>query len=136
MEYKRRPGGTIMEKQEIICDSIAKSANPLSQGIRFGNLIFLSGQLGRNPGTGKLETGVYNQTFRILENLKSLLETEGLTMRDVLKTTIFMVDISKIAEMNKAYGEFFVAPFPTRSCIEVSALGGGAEVEIEVIAGK
>jgi len=125
-----------MEKQEIVCDDIAKLANPLSQGLKFGNLVFLSGQLGRNPGTGKLENGVYNQTVRVLSNLKSLLETEGLSMRDVLKTTIFMADISKVAEMNKAYGEFFAAPFPTRSCIEVSALGGGAEVEIEVIAGK
>ena len=125
-----------MERREIICDSIAKSANPLSQGIKFGNLLFLSGQLGRNPDTGKLETGAYEQTRRVLSNLRELLKTEDLSMDDVLKTTIFIVDISKVAEMNRAYGEFFSAPFPARSCVEVSTLGGGAEVEIELIAGK
>lgn len=125
-----------MKRQEIICNGIAKSANPLSQGVKFSDLVFLSGQLGRNPDTGKLETGIYEQTLRALSNLKALLETEGLTMGDVLKTTIFIADISKIAEMNKAYGEYFSSPFPARSCVEVSALGGGAGVEIEVIAGK
>ena len=125
-----------MRKQEVVCDSIAKSTNPLSQGIKFGDLVFLSGQLGKNPVTGKLEEGTYNQTFRIMSNLKSLLEVEGLGMGDVIKTTIFMLDISRISEMNKAYCEFFQSPFPARSCVQVSALGGGAEVEIEVIAGK
>ena len=125
-----------MGKEEIICSSIARSPNPLSQGIKFGGFVFLSGQLGRNPSTGALETGMYDQTHRALENLKILLESQGFGMRDVLKTTIYVTDMALTSEMNRAYKEFFSSPFPARSCVQVAALATGAEVEIEIIAAK
>ena len=113
---------------------MAKSSSPLSQGIKFGNLIFLSGQLGRNPDTGKLETEYSGQIRRALSNLRDLLEASDSSMEMVLKTTVFVTDITKVGELNQVYREFFSDPMPARSCVEVSALAGGAEVEIELIA--
>lgn len=121
-------------REEIVSNKVAKSSSPLSQGIRFGNLIFLSGQLARNPETGKLETEYSAQVRRILSNLRDLLEASGSSMGMVLKTTVFVTDITKVGELNKVYREFFSDPMPARSCVEVSALAGGAEVEIELIA--
>lgn len=121
--------------KEIRCDRVPMSANPLAQGVRHGDFIFLSGQLGKNPETGKMEEGFEKQTRRVLENLRLLLESEGVSMKQVLKTTIFVKDIRNTPILNSIYGEYFGQPFfPARSCVEVSALGGGAEVEIELIA--
>ncbi len=121
-------------REEIVSDKVAKSSSPLSQGIKFGNLIFLSGQLARNPETGKLETEYSTQVRRALSNLRDLLEASDSSMDMVLKTTVFVTDITKVGELNQVYREFFSAPMPARSCVEVSALAGGAEVEIELIA--
>ncbi len=121
-------------REEIVSDKVAKSSSPLFQGIRFGNLIFLSGQLARNPETGKLETEYSAQVRRTLSNLRDLLEASNSSMDMVLKTTVFVTDITKVGEFNKVYHEFFSDPMPARSCVEVSALAGGAEVKIELIA--
>jgi len=121
-------------REQIVSDRVAKSSSPLSQGIRFGNLIFLSGQLGRNPDTGELETEYSGQVRRVLSNLRDLLEASDSSMEMVLKTTVFVTDITKVGELNQVYREFFGDPMPARSCVEVSALAGGAEVEIELIA--
>jgi 2-iminobutanoate/2-iminopropanoate deaminase len=114
--------------------SVARSSSPLSQGIRFGNLLFLSGQLGRDPATGKLEAGFEAQARRTMTNLRDLLESAGSSMDMVLKTTVFVTDLARVGELNSIYREFFNNPLPARSCVEVSALAGGAEVEIELIA--
>ena len=122
-------------KKEVISSSnVAPSSSPLSQGIKWGNLIFLSGQIGRNPDTGKLEEGFDNQTRRVLQNLKELLTTVNSSMDRVLKTTIFMKNLSNGKELNEIYQEFFTKPYPARSCVKVSALALKAEVEIELIA--
>ena len=122
------------KKEVISSPNVAPSSSPLSQGIKWGNLIFLSGQLGKNPNTGELEKGFIAQTRRVLENLKELLTTANSSMDMVLKTTIFVTDLKKAKNLNAIYKEFFNEPLPVRSCVEVSALGGGAEVEIELIA--
>lgn len=124
----------VVVREEIVSDRVAKSSSPLSQGIRFGNLIFLSGQLGRNPDTGKLDAEYSAQVRRVLSNLRDLLESSGSSMDMVLKTTIFVTDITKVGELNQVYREFFSDPMPARSCVEVSALSGSAQVEIELIA--
>ncbi|HQJ24389.1 MAG TPA: RidA family protein [Bacillota bacterium] len=123
-------------KLEIDCQSVAKSKSPLSQGIMYGDLIFLSGQLGKNPDTGKLEDGIYAQTSRAMENIKQILSSVGLGMTDIIKTTIFVVDMSNVSEVNRAYSSYFTNRLPARSCVGVSELGGGAEVEVEIIAGR
>jgi len=122
------------KKEVISSPNEAPSSSPLSHGIKWGNLIFLSGQLGRNPDTGKLEEGFDNQTRRVLQNLKELLTTVNSSMDMVLKTTIFVTDLKKAKNLNAIYKEFFNEPLPARIRVEVSALGGGAEVEIELIA--
>jgi len=121
-------------KESIKSSRVAQSSSPLSQGIKFGNLIFLSGQLGRNPTTGKLESGFDAQATRVMNNLKDILEDANSSMDMVLKTTIFVTDLKKAKNLNPIYKEFFNEPLPARSCVEVSALGGGAEIEIELIA--
>lgn len=123
-------------KKEITTSKVAKSSSPLSQGVRYGNLIFLSGQLGRNPETGQLEKEFRVQVKRVMNNLKEILEASGSSMDMVLKTTIFITDLSNAKELNEVYQEFFNKPYPARSCIEVSALALEAEVEIELIAAR
>jgi len=123
-------------KREIDCNRVAKSKSPLAQGIMYGDLVFLSGQLGKNPDTGRLEDGTYSQTSRAMENIRQILDSIGLGMEDIIKTTIYMVDMSSIAEVNKAYSDYFQAKLPARSCVGVAELAGGVVVEIEIIAGR
>lgn len=123
-------------KKEVECSSIAKSSSPLSQGIVYGDFIYLSGQLGKNPVTGKLEIGTYEQTLRVMENIKAILASLGIGMEKIIKTTIFLTNLSEVAEVNRAYSSYFSAPLPARSCVGISELAGGATVEIEVIAGR
>lgn len=121
------------KKEALSSPNVAPSSSPLSQGIKFGNLIFLSGQLGRNSNTGELEKGFNAQVKRVLQNLKELLNAANSSMDKVLKVTIFMTDISKVKELNSIYKEYFNKPFPSRICVEVSKLAKGAEIEIELI---
>jgi 2-iminobutanoate/2-iminopropanoate deaminase len=121
------------KKEAISSRNVANSNSPLSQGIKYGNIIFLSGQLGKNPDTGKLEEGFNSQVRRVLQNLKELLSISNSSMDKVLKVTIFVTDINKVKELNPIYKEYFNEPFPSRICVEVSALAQGAEVEMDVI---
>jgi 2-iminobutanoate/2-iminopropanoate deaminase len=98
--------------------------------------LYCSGQIGRDPATGKLESGVVSQTQRSLDNLSEVLKAVGFDMSDVVKTTVFMVDLSEFSTMNEEYSRHFSKPFPARSTVQVAALPGGARVEIEAIATK
>lgn len=113
---------------------VAKSKSPLSEGVIHGNMIYLSGQLGRNPQTGELENSFEKQAERVLDNIQKILEDAGSSMEMVLKTTIFVVDPQKVAILNPIYRKFFSEPYPARSCVTVAALGQNAEIEIEAIA--
>ena len=108
---------------------------PYSQAIYVGNLVFTSGQIPIDPATGIIvEGGIREQTRQSLSNVKAILESAGLTMGNVVKTTVFMADMNDFAEMNSVYAEFFAEPYPARSAVAVKTLPKGALVEIEVIA--
>ena len=108
---------------------------PYSQAIRVGNLIYTSGQIPIDPATGQfVNGGIKEQTRQSLLNVKAILEEAGLTMADVVKTTVFMADMNDFADMNAIYAEFFSEPYPARSAVAVKTLPKGALVEIEVVA--
>ena len=108
---------------------------PYSQAIKVGNLLFASGQIPINPATGTIvEGGIKEQTRQSLTNVKAILEEAGLTLSDVVKTTVFLADMNDFADMNGVYAEFFSEPYPARSAVAVKTLPKGASVEIEVVA--
>ena len=110
---------------------------PYSQAIQAGEFIYTSGQLGLNPATGAFpEGGVKEQTQQALCNVKAILEEAGVSMANVVKTTVFMADMNDFAEMNSVYAEFFTEPYPALSAVAVKTLPKNALVEIEVVAGK
>ncbi|AUS95589.1 reactive intermediate/imine deaminase [Clostridium thermosuccinogenes] len=108
---------------------------PYSQAIISGNTVFTSGQIPIDPATGEVVNGgIEAQTRRVLENLKAVLEAAGTSMSNVIKTTVFINDMGNFAVVNSIYGEYFSAPYPARSCVEVSKLPKGVEIEIEAVA--
>ena len=123
--------------KKIISTTKAPSAiGPYSQAMQVGNLIYTSGQIPINPATGSfVEGGIKEQTRQSLFNVKAILEEAGLTMGNVVKTTVFMADMNDFADMNAVYAEFFAEPYPARSAVAVKTLPKGALVEIEVVAG-
>ena len=128
---------TIMNMKNVISTTKAPAAiGPYSQAVRVGNLVYTSGQIPINPATGVFaEGGIKEQTRQSLLNVKAILEAAGLTMSDVVKTSVFMADMNDFADMNAVYAEFFSEPYPARSAVAVKALPKGALVEIEVVAG-
>ena len=123
--------------KKVISTTKAPAAiGPYSQAIRVGNLVYTSGQIPIDPATGEFaEGGIKEQTRQSLLNLKAILEEAGLTMSDVVKTTVFMADMNDFAAMNAVYAEFFAEPYPARSAVAVKTLPIGALVEIEAVAG-
>lgn len=110
---------------------------PYSQAIQVGNLVYTSGQLPIDPATGVFaEGGIREQTRQSLANVKAILEEAGMSMNQVVKTTVFLADMGDFAEMNSVYAEFFAAPYPARSAVAVKTLPKGALVEIEVLAAR
>jgi 2-iminobutanoate/2-iminopropanoate deaminase len=110
---------------------------PYSQAIQVGNLVYTSGQLPIDPATGVFaEGGIQEQTRQSLANVKAILEEAGLTMNQVVKTTVFLADMGDFADMNSVYAEFFAEPYPARSAVAVRTLPKGALVEIEVLAAR
>lgn len=110
---------------------------PYSQGVQAGNLVFVSGQLPIVPATGALlEAPIGEQTKQCLNNVAAILAEAGCTLKDVVKTTIFLKDMGDFAEVNAAYATFFTQDPPARACVQVAKLPKDADVEIEVIACK
>ena len=125
-----------MMKKVISTTKAPAAIGPYSQAIQVGNLVYTSGQIPIDPATGVfVEGGIREQTRQSLLNVKAILEEAGLTMSDVLKTTVFMADMNDFADMNAVYAEFFAEPYPARSAVAVKMLPKGALVEIEVVAG-
>ncbi len=122
----------------VISTSKAPAAiGPYSQAIEVAGLVYTSGQIPIDPATGKfVEGGIREQTRQSLLNVKAILEEAGLTLSDVLKTTVFMADMNDFADMNAIYSEFFSEPYPARSAVAVKSLPKGALVEIEVVASR
>ena len=121
---------------KVISSKKAPAAiGPYSQAIQVGNLVYTSGQIPIDPAIGVIVAGgIKEQTRQSLTNVKAVLEEAGLTMGNVVKTTVFMADMNDFAEMNSVYAEFFSEPFPARSAVAVKTLPKGALVEIEVVA--
>ena len=98
--------------------------------------VYVSGQLPIDPATGAIPEGIAAQTAQSLKNIQAILAEQGMTLADVVKTTVFLADMNDFAEMNKVYGEYFAQPFPARSAVQVAKLPKGAPLEIECIAVK
>ena len=123
------------ERTRISTSDAPAAIGPYSQAIAVGDFIFCSGQVALDPTTGELGADdVRAQTRRALENLNAVLRAAGATLGDVVKTTVFLVNMGDFAEMNEVYGEFFSSEPPARSTIAVAALPRGARVEVEAVA--
>lgn len=120
-------------KSEIKSKSAPTPVGPYSQAIEAG-AVYCSGQIGTDPSTGELVQGVAAQTARAIANLQSVLMAAGLNLKDVAKTTVFMVDLSEYSAMNEEYAKHFNSPYPARSTVQAAALPKGAKVEIDAIA--
>lgn len=126
---------TQFEKQPISTDQAPKALGPYSAGIRLGSLVFTAGQLGIIPATGDLAPGgIEAETRQALDNIQAILLVAGTSMSQVVKTTVFLRDMSDFTRMNTIYADYFSPPFPARSTIQVAALPKGGAVEIEAIA--
>ncbi|MEI6102275.1 MAG: Rid family detoxifying hydrolase [Eubacteriales bacterium] len=119
-----------MKKQEILTGVVA---GPYSPAVATEHLIFVSGQIPLNA-QGVLAEGIEAQARQSLENLKAVLKAGGSDLENVVKTTIFLVNLGDFDLVNRVYAEYFAKPYPARSCVEVSKLPKGALVEIEAVA--
>jgi len=124
-----------MEKQVVSSAKAPQALGPYSQAVRWGNLLFLSGQVGIDPDTGKLvEGGVEAQAHQVFKNLAAVLASAGINFRRLLKTTVFLKDMAHFKTVNEIYAAQVPPPYPARAAVAVKELPLGAEVEIEAIA--
>ena len=124
-----------MSKTVVSSDNAPAAIGPYSPGIQAGNMVFLSGQLGIDPATGKMPEGVEAQAKQSLANVEALLTAAGATFADVVKTTVYLADIADFAAFNEVYAKYFTSK-PARSCVAVRELPKGVLCEIEAIALK
>lgn len=128
-----------MQKEIICIDTAPKAIGPYSQGVAVieSETCYFSGQIAINPSTQKLVDGdVVAQTKQIMQNIGALLQSRGMDFSNVVKTTVFITDISKFKAVNETYAEYFPSAPPARSCVEVKGLPAGALIEVEAIACK
>lgn len=122
-------------KKVIFTEKAPAAIGPYSQAIEANGMVFMSGQIPVNPATGEfVEGGIVEQTTQVFENIKNVLAEAGLITANVVKTTVFLADMSLFADMNAVYAKYFDGAFPARSAVAVKALPKGALVEIECIA--
>ncbi len=124
-----------MQRQVISSDKAPKAIGPYSQAIRVGDFVFCAGQAALDPATGNLVPGgIEAETRQVLKNLSVVLQAAGTSMSQVVKTTVFLLDMNEFAKMNAVYAEFFPSNPPARSTVQVARLPKDARVEIEVVA--
>lgn len=126
-----------MEKILINSSRAPAPIGPYSQAVQAGHLIFISGQVAINPATGNVETGdIATETHQVMQNLKAILAEAGLDFNSVVKTTIFLSDMSLFTSVNEVYGQYFKGDFPARETVAVKGLPKNVNVEISMIAAK
>jgi len=124
-----------MKKQKIQTPNAPAAIGPYSQAIKAGDLLFVSGQIPLDAVTGELiRSGVADETKKVLDNLKAIVEAAGGGLGDVVKTTIFLKDMNNFGVVNEVYGTYFPQPFPARATVEVARLPRDVNVEIEAVA--
>lgn len=124
-----------MDKKVIKTDRASAPVGPYSQAVKAGNLIFCSGQIAIDPGTGILvDSNIDAETTRVMENLKAVLEAAGSSLNDVIKVTIFLRDMNDFKRVNEVYASYFQEPYPARAAVQAACLPKGAGIEIECIA--
>ena len=126
-----------MKKKVLTSSKAALPIGPYSQGIQFGNFIFVAGEKGIDPKTGKVVPGgIAVETRQTFENIKAILEEAGATLDDAVAATVHMTDLGEFQEMNKVYAGYFHEAPPGRTTVGVASLPGGAHIEITIIAAK
>ncbi|MBS1632225.1 MAG: RidA family protein [Bacteroidetes bacterium] len=124
-----------MERNIINTTGAPKPIGPYNQAVQFGNLLFISGQVCIDPVSGELKNkDLADETHQVMRNLKAILQAAGMKFNNVVKTTIFITDMKRFAEVNEVYGKYFSDSFPARETIEVSALPKFVNIEISMIA--
>ncbi len=122
---------------KVISTTKAPAAiGPYSQGLETAGMVFVSGQIPVDPQTGNIPETIEEQTAQSLSNLENILGANGMTMADVVKTSVFLADLGDFTAMNEVYASRFQEPYPARSCVQVAAIPKGSRVEIECIAVK
>ena len=121
-------------KTQIATEKAPGAIGPYSQAIDCGPFVYASGQIPLNPVTGEIPEGIQAQTRQSLANVKAIMEAAGLSMKNIVKTTVFLADMADFVPMNEVYAANFTAPYPARSAVAVRELPKQVLVEIEVIA--
>ncbi len=124
------------KKKVVYTDSAPKAIGPYSQAIQYGDMLFISGQLGMNPKTNELPDDIETQTKYAMENLKAILDEAGMSFSDVVQTHIFLKDIKDFQKVNEIYARYFESDYPARATMQVAALPKDGKVEIEMVACK
>jgi 2-iminobutanoate/2-iminopropanoate deaminase len=124
-----------MKKKVLTSSKAALPIGPYSQGIQIGNFVFVAGEKGIDPATGKIVPGgIAAETRQTFENIKAILEQAGATLDDAVSATVHMTNLNEFSDMNKVYAEYFHDAPPGRTTVQVAALPGGAHIEITIIA--
>ncbi len=122
-------------RELITAAGAAKAIGPYSPALKVGNLLFLSGSIPLDPVSGQIvQGGIAEQTRRVMDNIKALLDAGGASFQHVARTTVFMVDLGEFSTMHEIYASYFTAPYPARSTVQVVKLPKDVRVEIDVIA--
>ncbi len=126
-----------MEKKVIRTDNAPAPIGPYNQAIQYGDMLFVSGQIAINPATGEVvQDDIQAETRMVMQNLEAVLAEAGMDFSNVIKSTIFLMDMGQFAQVNEVYGSYFTANPPARETVQVAGLPKGVNVEISVVAGK
>ena len=124
-----------MEKKIIATSKAPAAIGPYSQAIRIGDFLYTSGQISLDPETMEMITGdIEVETEKVLKNIEAILKADGLSLNNIIKTTVYLTDLSEFARMNQVYEKFFADTKPARACVQVAALPKGAKIEIDAVA--
>lgn len=127
-------GGSYMKRETIVAQNAPAAVGPYVHAVKTGEVVYTSGQLGLDPETGLLKEGVEAEAEQAIKNLEAVLVAAGLSLKNVVKTTVFLADINDFAAINAIYATYFTGEAPARSCVQAAALPKGGLFEIEAIA--